>query len=124
MQRLTGEALIEYIKTHPDQSKTDVAWATGYYVEKGPDEVSYRFSELQDAIIQAQGLSFGNAPKSKTGRRRGAGILSVGSASGALVVGRTYIEQAGGEPSDRFEVVSANDGEIVLRKRPALAAVA
>lgn len=122
MAKLTGKELIDYIKSHPGESKTEVAWACGYYVEKGPDEVSYRFTELQDAIIQAQGLNFGKAVQARS--RRSSGVLTVGKTNGAIVVGRSYVNAAGAEPGDQFAVAESSDGRIVLEKRPALAVVA
>ena len=124
MPRVTGQELIDYIKSHPGESKTEIAWACGYYVEKGPDEVSYRYSDLQNAIIQAQGLDFGKAVSGQAHGRRSSGVLTVGKTNSAIVVGKSYVSAAGAEPGDQFTVTESSDGRIVLEKRPALAAVA
>ena len=123
MSKLTGQELIEFVRDNPDMDKSELVERSGYFTEKDDETISLRYTEFYEALSAAHGTPVTKNGKG-TGKRRGAGILSVGKSNGAIVVGSCYVTAAGGAAGDQFTVDSASDGQIVLKKTRALAAVA
>jgi len=124
MARLEGQELIEFVKANPDMDKAELVERAGYFLDKDDETISLQYTAFYEALSAAHGTPVGKGGKAAGGKRRGVGILSVGKTNGALVIGPSYVGAAGGEAGDQFQVVKATEGELILRKRPALAAVA
>jgi hypothetical protein len=124
MAKLTGQELIDFVRENPDMDKSELVERCGYFVEREDQTISLRFTDFYEALSAAHGTPVAGGGVKGSGKRRGAGILSVGKTNGAIVVGSSYVSAAGGTAGDQFTVETATDGQIVLKKARALAAVA
>lgn len=102
---LTGEALLQKVKTLATLSKTQKAKACGYYtVTKGGGE---RVNLLQflKALLEAEGIAL-DEPAAGRGRDgRSARYRIAVQANGNLLIGTAYTQQMGLQPGDTFELV-------------------
>ena len=102
---LTGEALLQKVKTLATLSKTQKAKACGYYtVTKGGVERVNLLQFLQ-ACLEAEGLTL-DRPTAERGRAgRSANYRIAVQANGQLLIGTAYTEQMALKPGDAFELV-------------------
>jgi hypothetical protein len=99
---LTGEALLQKVKTLATLSKTQKAKACGYYtVTKGGGERVNLLQFLQ-ALIEAEGIAL-DEPAAKRGRDgRSARYRIAVQANGQLLIGTAYTQQMALQPGDTF----------------------
>jgi len=102
---LTGDALLEKVKTLATLSKTQKAKACGYYtVTKGGVERVNLLQFLQ-ALLEAEGIALdGPAAEREREGRRASYRLTV-HANGHLVIGSASTQRMGLQPGDTFELV-------------------
>ncbi|PSB24408.1 AbrB family transcriptional regulator [Stenomitos frigidus] len=102
---LTGEALLQKVKTLATLSKTQKAKACGYYtVTKGGVERVNLLQFLQ-ALIEAEGIIL-DKPAAERGRDgRSARYRIAVQANGNLLIGTAYTQQMRLQPGDAFELV-------------------
>ncbi|MBW4696035.1 MAG: AbrB family transcriptional regulator [Lyngbya sp. HA4199-MV5] len=102
---LTGEALLQKVKTLATLSKTQKAKACGYYtVTKGGGERVNLLQFLQ-ALVEAEGIAL-DKPAVERGRDgRSARYQIAVQANGHLLIGTAYTQQMGLQPGDTFELV-------------------
>ncbi|MBD2075894.1 AbrB family transcriptional regulator [Phormidium sp. FACHB-592] len=105
IEPLTGEALLQKVKTLATLSKTQKAKACGYYaVTKGGVERVNLVQFLQ-ALIEAEGIAL-DKPVAERGRdRRSARYRISVQANGNLLLGVAYTKQMALQPGDEFELV-------------------
>jgi len=105
IEPLTGEALLQKVKTLDTLSKEQKAKACGYYtVTKGGVE---RVSMMQflNALLEADGIELdGKAASDGRAGRSASYRLSV-QANGNLLIGAAYTKQMALQPGDEFELV-------------------
>ncbi|MBD2037647.1 AbrB family transcriptional regulator [Leptolyngbya sp. FACHB-321] len=105
IEPLTGEALLQKVKTLDTLSKEQKAKACGYYtVTKGGVE---RVNMLQflNALIEADGIELnGKAASDGRAGRSASYRLSV-QANGNLLIGVAYTRQMALKPGDEFALV-------------------
>ncbi len=102
---LTGEALLQKVKTLATLSKTQKAKACGYYtVTKGGGE-RVNLLQFMQALIEAEGIAL-DKPVAERGRdgRRARYRIAV-QANGNLLIGAAYTEHMALQPGDTFELV-------------------
>ncbi len=102
---LTGNALLQKVKTLVTLSKTQKAKACGYYtVTKGGVERVKLLAFLQ-ALLKAEGIALdGQAVEHDREGRRASDRLTV-HANGHLVIGTASTQRMGLQPGDTFELV-------------------
>jgi hypothetical protein len=102
---LTGEALLQKVKTLATLSKTQKAKACGYYtVTKGGGERVNLLQFLQ-ALIEAEGIALDGTATERGRDGRSAGYRIAVQANGNLLIGTAYTQQMALQPGDAFELV-------------------
>lgn len=96
---LVGDELIQMIK-NSNLSKTELAAACGYTIEKEDGKSSISLVAFQNAIIEAQGLSI--SKKGPGGRRLR--YESTVQGNGNLIVGSAYIKEMGLTPGSVMSI--------------------
>ncbi len=102
---LTGDALLQKVKTLATLSKTQKAKACGYStVTKGGGE---RVNLLQflKALLEAEGIALDGSAAERSRDGRSAGYRLAVQANGQLLIGTAYTEQMALKPGDAFELV-------------------
>lgn len=113
MARLTGDALLAYVRDREGADRDEIIEGAGYVVRRG-DKTSLQRVKFFEALSQAQGLDLGAAPvqgNSKHGPRAGYRI-KVG-AKGLVPISAAYTKQVGLVPGS-YATVEIDDGAIVL----------
>jgi len=98
---LTGSELLAKIKQCEGVSKTEMARACGYIVEKDGKQ-RIKFAEFYAALLEAKGIDLGNGPSDAKGRKLS--YRAKVQFNGKLSVGEGYLRQMGMEPGDEFEI--------------------
>jgi len=100
---LTGSDLLAKYKELSGVSKSDLVRACGYVSKKKDGSERLNFTAFYEALLNAQGVEFGSAPKTgKAGRK-----LSYNTKvqfNGNLMVGRAYTAQLDLKPGMEFEI--------------------
>ena len=102
---LTGDALLQKVKTLATLSKTQKAKACGYYtVTKGGVE---RVNLLQflKALIEAEGITLDGSAAERGRAGRSANYRIAVQANGHLSISAAYTEQMALKPGDAFALV-------------------
>lgn len=116
--KMSGQALLDYVAAHKEDPIEEVLFATGYYTlvtdnESGESETRYHKPAFFKAMTEA---STGYAPpsnrRSYTARRGRQPVITVGK-TGNCVVGNRHSSIAGFEPGSKVQVV-AEEGKIIL----------
>ena len=116
--KMTGQALLDYVSAHKEDPIEEVLFATGYYTlvtdnETGDSETRYHKPAFFKAMTEA---STGYVPpsnrRSYTVRRGRQPVITVGK-TGNCVVGNRHSSIAGFGPGSKVQV-SAEAGKIVL----------
>ena len=103
---LTGSELLAKIKELGDVSKSDLVRSAGYVSTKKDGTERLNFTAFYEALLEAKGVSFGEAGGS-AGKRRPGRSLSFATKiqfNGNLLVGKAYTAQLGLQPGDEFEI--------------------
>ncbi|NCJ05275.1 AbrB family transcriptional regulator [Synechococcales cyanobacterium C] len=120
---LTGEALIQKVKTLNHLSRELKAKECGYYTVTEKGDLRVNMVQFMNALIEAEGISLDAQRPDKPGRggRKASYRVSV-QANGNLLIGSAYTEKMSLKPGDTFQVflkrrhihlqlVSASDSE-------------
>lgn len=116
--KMTGQALLDYVAAHKEDPIEEVLFATGYYTlvtdsETGESETRYHKPAFFKAMTEA---STGYVPpsnrRSYTVRRGRQPVITVGK-TGNCVVGNRHSSIAGFGPGSKVQV-TAEAGKIVL----------
>jgi hypothetical protein len=102
---LTGSELLARVKDMADASKSELVRECGYVSTKKDGAERLNFTAFYEALLEAKGLSFGDA--GGKGRGKGGRSLSYVATvqfNGNLLVGKAYTAQLGLEPGDEFEI--------------------
>ena len=116
MARLTGQALLDYVKQQEGTDRDAIIEGAGYIVRRG-EKVSLQRTKFFEALSQAQGLDLGPAPVATRSTPAGFGAraqyrIKVG-AKGLLPVSAAYTKQVGLTPGS-YATVEIDAGAIVL----------
>ncbi len=106
---LTGAALIAKVKELPGASKSELVRACGYVSQKKDGGERLNFTAYYEALAVAHGAPLPDAEPSGRRLSYSAKVIT----TGALVVGKRYVEQLGLEPGDEVEIKVAR-GRISL----------
>jgi hypothetical protein len=101
---LTGSELLAKVKELGDISKSELVRSCGYVSSKKDGSERLNFTAFYEALLEAKGLSFGDATK---GRGKGGRKLSYTTKvqfNGNLLVGKAYTAQLDLQPGDEFEI--------------------
>jgi hypothetical protein len=126
-ERMTGQALLDYVESHKNDENEEVLFATGYYTivtdkETGESETKYQRPAFFKAMTEAAtGIPFAPAKRPYSARKGRAPIITVGK-TGNCVVGARHSIVAGFEAGSKVQVV-AEAGRIVLTQADADAVV-
>lgn len=116
--KMTGQALLDYVAAHKEDPIEEVLFSTGYYTlvtdnETGESETRYHKPAFFKAMTEA---STGYVPpsnrRSYTVRRGRQPVITVGK-TGNCVVGNRHSSIAGFGPGSKVQV-TAEEGKIVL----------
>ena len=110
MAKLTGDALLELVRSKDGTDRDEVIKAAGYSVMRGGRE-SLQRTQFFQALLAAQGTSLGNTLP-KTGGRAPTYRLKVGKA-GQVPVTSAYTSQINVQPGDYLKIY-VDDGALVL----------
>jgi hypothetical protein len=101
---LTGEELLEKVKSLGNASKDEKAKACGYYTKTKNGIERVNMMKFLNALIDAEGIRL-DSTSSGTGRggRSASYKISVQS-NGNLLIGAAYTSKMGLEPGDEFEI--------------------
>ena len=116
--RLTGQALLDYVNAHKDDQIEEVLFATGYYTiitddETGESVTRYHKQPFFTAMTEAStGISFAPVRRAYTSRKGRQPVVKLGKI-GNCVVGSRYTGIAGFAPESRV-LVTAEEGKITL----------
>jgi hypothetical protein len=116
--RMTGQALLDYVSAHKEDAIEEVLFATGYYTlvtdpETGEAQTRYHKPAFFVAMTEAStGFAPPSSRRSYTSRRGRQPVITVGK-SGNCVVGGRHSTIAGFAPGSKVQV-EAEAGKIVL----------
>ena len=114
MAKLTGDALLEFVRSKDGTDRDVVIKGAGYCVMRGGRE-SLQRTQFFQALCAAQGTSLGNIlPKPGKGRAP-TYELKVGT-NGQVPVSGAYTSQIGVKPGDILKVF-VDDGALVLEPK-------
>jgi hypothetical protein len=109
---LTGQTLLDTVKSMETATKAELCEATGYVSTNSEGKTSYLWTTLQTALIEAAGIDL---PVSRGGGPR-ASYTTQTLTNGHVVVGRCYASLLGAQKGDRWDIeVDETNREIVLR---------
>jgi hypothetical protein len=110
--RLTGEALLTFIRQNPDGDRDALALDAGYYLMRN-GKPSVQRTEFLQALTEAHGTPVGRTvpPKGKKGKDPCYKIKV--SPKGIAPIGPSYTSQIGVEPG-QYVMVTIEDGGIYL----------
>lgn len=116
MAKLTGDALLEFVRSKDGTDRDEVIKEAGYCVMRGGRE-SLQRTQFFQALCAAQGTSLGNTlPKPGKGRAP-TYRLKVGT-NGQVPVTGAYTSQINVQPGDYLKVY-VDDGALVLEPEEA-----
>lgn len=104
---LTGDALLELVKTNPTMPKDELMKVAGYVVTREDGRTTMKTSDFMSAILEAQGINLTPA-KTSAGAGRQPTFRTSCMKNGNIVIGKGYFERVGAEAGDAFEVVVEN----------------
>jgi hypothetical protein len=102
---LTASELLAKVKELGDVSKSDLVRECGYVSTKKDGGERLNFTAFYEALLEAKGLSFGDA--AAKGRGKGGRKLSYIAKvqfNGNLLVGKAYTAMLDLKPGDEFEI--------------------
>lgn len=110
--RLTGEALLTFVRQNPDGDRDALALDAGYFQMRN-GRASVQRSEFLQAITEAHGTPVGRtiAPQGSKGKAPAYKVKV--SPKGIAPVGPSYIKQIGVEPG-QWLMITIEDGGIYL----------
>jgi hypothetical protein len=101
---LTGSDLLAKVKELGDVSKSDLVRSCGYLSTKKDGTEHLNFTAFYEALLEAKGLSFGEAGKGRGKAGRSLSYVTKVQFNGNLMVGKAYTAQLGLQPGDEFEI--------------------
>lgn len=107
---LVGAELIAKVKELPDASKSELVRATGYVSTKKNGGARLNFTAYYEALAAAHGAPIGKKPRAKT---KELSYKTTVLTTGALVIGKRYIEDLGLAPGDQMDI-KPGPGQICL----------
>lgn len=99
---LTGDELIAKMRSMPDASKRDRARACGYVSSKKDGSERLNFTAYYEALAVAHGAKLSTKRAGKGGRRLSYSTKVL--VTGALQIGKRYVEELGLKPGDEVEI--------------------
>jgi hypothetical protein len=101
---LTGQELLDRVKSMEDATKEEKARACGYYTITAAGVERVNMMKFYNALIEAEGIELDNK-QSQNGRggRSASYRISVQS-NGNLLIGSAYTKQMDLKPGDEFEI--------------------
>jgi hypothetical protein len=101
---LTGEALLEKVKSLGNLSKEEKARACGYYTvtKNGVERVN--MMKFLNALIDAEGIKLDSTVNGHGRGGRSASYRISVQSNGNLLIGSAYTKKMGLEPGDEFEI--------------------
>jgi hypothetical protein len=104
MAPLTGSELLAFIKKQePDCGKMEMARLAGYYKTREDGTVVALVPQLMNAIAEANGIHIEGKRGHQGARKRS--YVTTCHATGIIMVGKIYTEEAGIKKGDKFEIV-------------------
>jgi hypothetical protein len=102
---LTGSELLAKVKELGDVSRSELVRQCGYVSARKDGGKRLNFTAFYEALLQAKGLSLGEAGGSGRGKvgRKPTYVATV-QFNGNLLVGKAYIAQLGLAPGDELEI--------------------
>ena len=110
--RLTGEALLTFIRQNPDGDRDALALDAGYFQMRN-GKASVQRSEFLQAITEAHGTPVGRTVATKGCKGKEPGYKIKVSPKGIAPIGPSYTSQIGVQPG-QFVLVTIEDGGIYL----------
>ena len=110
--RLTGEALLTFIRQNPDGDRDALALDAGYFQMRN-GKASVLRSEFLQAITEAHGTPVGRTTTPKGCKGKAPAYKVKVSPKGIAPIGPSYINQIGVEPG-QFLLITIEDGGIYL----------
>ena len=99
---LTGQALLDKkAQLGPKASKTDLVRACGYVTTKKDGTERLNFTGFYEALLAAKGETFAST---SGGAKRALGYRGTVNKAGQIVIGTSYVTQAGLKPGDTFQL--------------------
>ena len=112
-EALIGDALIQYVQSHPDTDRDRLIYETGYYEDKG-EKIALRPTLFMEALLNAKNIAL--KPPSSRARsgvnKRAKGIIKVTKA-GLAPVSSAYLRQVGIEPEAQCKVTVDKERNVV-----------
>ncbi len=100
---LTGKALKAKVKELSHLKKSETAKACGYYSTAKDDKIKVNFTKFYDAVLQSQGITIDENPKTD-GRGREASYRATVYGNGQILIGGVYTRALNLLPGDEFEI--------------------
>jgi AbrB-like transcriptional regulator len=100
---LTGKALKTKLKELSHLKKSETAKACGYYSVAKDGTIKVNLTKFYDAVLQSQGISIDEKPKSD-GRGREASYKATVHQNGQILIGAAYTKALNLVPGDEFEI--------------------
>ena len=102
---LTGEALLQKVKTLATLSKTQKAKACGYYTVTKSGVERVNLLQFLQALIEAEGITLDEPAAGRSRDGRSALYRIAVQANGNLLIGTAYTQQMALQPGDTFDLV-------------------
>jgi hypothetical protein len=110
---LTGQELIDKVRSMDGASKTELTRACGYVTTRKDGQERLNFTGFYEAFLVAKGEKFGDAPAAgKAGRRLS--FVTTTQFNGNLLVGKAYMAQLEAKPGDAYAIKLLASGRILL----------
>lgn len=105
---LTGQELLSRVTELKGASKTELVRECGYVSTKKDGSERLNFTAFYEALLQARGVNLDDPGRGKPGRS-----LSYETRvqfNGNLLIGRSYVAEAGFQPGDVFAIRPSRNG--------------
>jgi hypothetical protein len=110
---LTGQELIDKVRSMDGASKTELTRACGYVTTRKDGQERLNFTGFYEAFLVAKGEKFGDAAAAgKAGRRLS--FVTTTQFNGNLLVGKAYMAQLEAKPGDAYAIKLLSSGRILL----------
>jgi hypothetical protein len=109
-ERLTGQALLDFVLANRERPVNELAFEAGYYTKKidpetGEEKITYQKPAFHEAINRANGIDLAPATRTYAPRKNRAPVVKLGK-NGNIVVGGRHSGVAGFEPGSKVKVES------------------
>ena len=116
-ERMTGQALLDFVLANRERPVNELAFEAGYYTKKidpetGEEKITYQKPAFHEAINRANGIELAPATRTYAPRKNRAPVVKLGK-NGNIVVGGRHSAVAGFEPGSKVKVES-EPGRIII----------